>query len=347
MDSEETLLDGHGPSSTEFGLEPEIPEPVKVVNVPNPPFLDFTADSESQVLLRYDNLYRALAKAGHPLDGSVAPRSVVDWSINFALQGKAYFEQQRAQQNYNVLRSCLLLIVAAGGYVNPPDFGDSNMDNMFLNAIGFSAVSSLISIISYNIFSICVYRPYSLIDSILASVRNNFMSIIGSIFDYLGMLTLLIALLLARTGTAGSVAQPMAVLLFLLILTMWTWAMIYTDEVLTIKRQSFLFRYLDRATGQLTDGALRKIYRPENLLQFLDYIDQHQHFDKFEGFDLDSVLLMEKADLMDLFQVPAFVAKKDAPSPEQKMARLMILNDIRNIYEEIGRVKKLPNRNNM
>lgn len=335
-----------GPNFTDVEVtKPEVVESVKV-NVPNPPFLDFGSDTESIILLRYDNLYRALAKAGYPLDGSVAPRSVIDWCINYALQGKSYFDQQRTQQNYNVLRSCLLLIVAAGGYINPPDFGDSNMEHFFHSAVGFSAVTSLCSVISYNIFSICVYRPYSLIDSILAIIRNYFMSVIGSILDYLGMLTLLIALLFAKTGVAGGIAKPMAMLLMLLILVMWTWSLIYTDEVQSIKRQSFLFRFLDRTTGQLTEASQRKIYRPENLAQFLDYIDQAQHLDKFEGFELDSVLLMEKADLMDLFQVPAFVAKKDAPTPEQKLARLLILNDIRNICEEISRVKQLPNRRN-
>jgi hypothetical protein len=237
-------------------------------------------------------------------------------------------------------------------YINPPNLGDSKTNDFFMVTVGFSAVSSLCGIIGYTMFSVMINRPYALIDSMVARVRNNAVYVLGTIFDACGMLALLVALLLARTGKAGAIAQPMAVMLFILILVTWTWAIIYTDEVQVKKVKFFFTKYVDPHTGMLNAATMAKIYKPADLATFLQAIDQSQHLEKFQGFDLEAVLLMEKADLIDLFQVnqlaPRNGGNDKTTTPEQRneqrTARLLLLTEIRAIYEEIQRVRKLTYR---
>ena len=248
--------------------------------------------------------------------------------------------------NYAMLRCSLFIIAAMAAYINPPDLGNANTHDFFMIVVGFSAVSNLISIVFYTMFSAMINRQYAIVDSMVARVRNNIVYRLGTIFDCMGMLTLLISLLLARTGAAGNVAQPMAVLLFLVILTTWTWAIIYTDEVQTKKVKNFYSLFLDAATGSLNESAMKKIYRPADVAMFLETIGQSHHLNKFQDFPLADVLLMDKTDLLDILQVNAGGASKNNNnvSAEQRAARQLMMSEVRTILEEIQRVKNLPCR---
>lgn len=257
-----------------------------------------------------------------------------------------YFDQKRDQLNFSMLRCALFVVAAMGAYIHPPDFGESKMNDFFMGIVGFSAVSNLLCVIAYTMFSVMINRPYAAIDALVARVRNNQIYRAGLLFDCSGMMSLLIAILFARAGAAGSVSEPVSVLLSLLILVTWTWAIIYTDEVQARKVKLFKSKFLDATTGLLNEHAMSKIYRPDDLEAFLTGIGQQHHINSFEGFDLDAVLLMEKADLEDLLSAndPATYSAGGNSQAEQRTGRLVLLTEIRTMHEEILRVQKLRYR---
>lgn len=328
----------NGPSSSEFELGAVGGEGERKPFVYHAPVIDIGSD-KSEILLRYDSVFRALVHSGWEMNGNSETNSLVDWSMCFGYRGKDYFEYMRSQLNFSMLRCALFIVASMAAYVNPPNLGDSITSNYFMIVTGFAAVANLCCIVAYTMFSVMINRPYSVIDAMVARVRNNIVYVVGIIFDCLGMLSLLVALLLARTGTAGSVAQPMAVILFILVVTTWTWAVRYTDEMQTRKVKQFFNAFLEPHTGMLREEAMALIYRPADLASLLLGIGQAHHLEVFQGFDIDAVLLMEKADLMDLFNV-----NNDKSRPESRTARLLLLSEIRLIYEEIVRVRKLSHR---
>jgi hypothetical protein len=313
----------------------------KLAVIPRPPIID-TGDDEIEILLRYDNVYRALVHARLRLTRTSEKGSLIGWCICFGFQGRLYFDELRSQLNFSMLRCALFIVAAMAAYVNPPDLGNIVINDIFMVATGFAAVAEMCAIIGYTLFSIMINRPYTLIDTMVARVRNHLIFVIGTIFDSAGMLSLLGALLIARTHASGSLAPPLAVMWFLMLLSMWIWSLVYTDEVQTKRIKIFTNTYLNLATGQLVDSVLAAIYRPADLSAFLAGVGQSHHLDKFVGFDLEAVLLMDKSDLVDLFHTSAQLTRRgDESAPEERTARLLLLTEIRIIYEEIQRVKKL------
>lgn len=312
--------------------------------VPRPPIID-AGDDEVEVLLRYDNAYRALVHANLKLHARSEKGSLIGWCICFGFQGKVYFDELRSQLNFSMLRCSLFIVAAMAAYINPPDLGNSMINSIFMIASGFAAVAELLAIIGYTLFSIMINRPYTLIDSMVARVRNHVIFVTATVFDSSGVFSLLSALLIARTHASGKLAPPIAVMWFIMIMSMWVWSVVYTDEVQTRRIKVFSHTYLDLANGQLKPSVLSYIYRPADLPTFLEGIGQLHHLDKFAGFDLDAVLLLDKADLLDIFQVSAQLSRRgDSSPPEERTQRLMLLTEIRVIFEEIHRVKRLSAR---
>ena len=315
-------------------------------SVPKAPFIEYGGEKEAMILLRYDHVYRALVHSGWDISGSIEKDSLVDWSLAYAMEGHDYFVRLHKHINHANLRNAIFLVTTTMAYCNPPVFNDELLGNYFKTLAGIAAVANISCIISYSIFSICCDYPIGKMDAMVSRVKNHTIYIFGMFFECKAILSLLAATLLGRTFSSERTSLLITGVLLTIIITAWTWTLIYTDEIQDNKVRIFYRKYIDKETGALSAAALKRIYQPESLAEFLQAISLSHHLDKLQDFPLADVLLMDKTDLLDILQVNAGGASKNNnnASAEQRAARQLLMSEVRTILEEIQRVKYLPCR---
>ena len=309
-------------------------------SLPRVPMMDAIGDDQIEVLLRYDQIYRAFVKTPDwVISGLYSKDSLVDWSLSFAIQGDSFFSRLHWHVNLAMFRGAILLIPTMATYLYPPTFGEISMYNYYMTLMGMAAVANLSCIISYAMFLICCDRPYDLVDSMVSRVKNHVIYIFGMFFECKAVLTHLGALCIAHNNR---VMHGLALAPFIVLLAIWAWVLIHTDDIQDKKVRAFHREFVDPTTGMLNDPVLKKIYRPSDLPSFLEIIGCSRHLPRFEGCNLADVMVMDKNDLIDLFGI-----EKNGSvivSPAEKLVRQKLLADVRFIATEIKKIKLLPLR---
>ena len=232
--------------------------------------LDVGEEEETKILLRYDQILRALVRNGYKLNGSIAQMDTIDWSVCYSIQGLSYFDEVQSQLNYTVLHAALLLTIAMPAYVNPPSFADPHLGHFFMAFAGMSSVSNLMSIISATIFSTILNRPYTGVDAMVLRVTSVGIFVFAIVFDYVGMFTLFAAVIIAgfNVSAIDGFVQLYSGGLILAIIVAWIQALQTTNRIQLEKVVEFKNRYLAE-DGQLSDAWVKLLYRPDTLEEFL------------------------------------------------------------------------------
>ena len=268
-----------------------------------PPVLDTGGEDESIILQRFDDMARTLVIKGYKLDGSCKQQSLLDWSVCYAFQGGAYFDEVQSQLNYTVLHAALLLTIAMPAYMNPPDFTWVDLRHWFMALVGLSSVSNLMSIIAATIFSTILNRPYTNLDAMVLRVTDGTIMVIAIVFDYIGQLSLLTAVLISgfNDNKLDGYVQLYSIGVVVMITFFWVRALGTTDISQLEKVQQFKTKYLDE-DGQLKAEWSMSIYKPSSIEDFLAHIDCAQYASAFvsKGIDLDAALEMDKSDLIEI-----------------------------------------------
>jgi hypothetical protein len=310
------------------------------MSVPVHPVIDI-GDNETDILIRYDHIYRALVRTPDwEIDPSNAKDSVVDWSLAFAYEGgKDYFARLHWHMNLSIVRGAILLVATMTLFLYPPRFNTISRKNYCMTAIGIAAVAHLCSIVSYVIFAACCDRPHGYVDAMISRVKHHVIYISGMFFEAKGVLTLAGALIMARGDGDVTVGIAVCVAASIIVITMWTWTLLYTDQVQADKLKAFYKKYLDPTTGMLKEEVKVRVFLPADVPTFLELIGQFRHIDRFHGLDLDKVLKLDLEDLMDLFEVDRRGSRKE--NAEERRERLMLQADARFIADKIKRTKAL------
>lgn len=299
----------------------------------------FGMGDELEILVRYDQMFRSLVNTSDwVMDGLYGREGLVDWSLSFAIQGPHYFDMVQEHINLAVLRNSMLFVATMTAYCYPPAYdrqlrSESDQHSYFVVLIGVAAVANISSVVSYKLFELCCHKPYTLIDSMLSRIKNHWIYIFGMYFECKGVLSLLGAMMMARTGTLGDLSRGGGILLFLIILTSWTWTIVSMDEVQEEKIRRFHRVYVDPATGCLRDDVLQRIYRPSSLEAFLDAVGQSHHLDDLSEFGLEAVLHMHKDDFLELF--------REGRTPRTTGLRNNHLVDAIHLAEECEKARRL------
>jgi hypothetical protein len=344
MEDETTIASDLGDldnlTAEETGIQ--IPEEKKV-DVPTHPVVDY-GDNETDILIRYDHIYRALVNTPDwKVDASCEKDSVVDWSLAFAYEGgEDYFARLHWHMNMSIVRAAVLLVSTMVLFLYPPRFATISRKNYCMTAIGIAAVAELCSIVSYIIFSACCDRPHGYVDAMISRVKHHVIYISGMFFEAKGVLTLAGALIMARGDGDVTVGIAACVAASIIVLTMWLWTLLYTDQVQADKLKAFYKQYLNPATGMLKDEVMARVFLPPDVPTFLEIIGQFKHLDRFQGLTLDEVLKLDKEDLMELFEVGRAGSRKE--SAEERQERLVLQADVRFIADKIQRARRLQPR---
>jgi hypothetical protein len=300
---------------------------------------------EIEILLRYDHMFRSLVNTSDwVMDGLYGKEGLVDWSLSYAIQGPHYFDMVHWHINLAVLRNSMVFVITMIAYCYPPAYdsqlrSDVDQHAYFVVMIGVSAVAHMSSVISYKLFELCCHKPYTLADAMLSRVKNHWIYIFGMYFEAKGMLSLLGAMMMARTGIMGDMSRDGGILLFLIILALWTWTLVSMDEVQERKIRRFHRKYVDATTGCLQEAVLQRIYRPPTLKKFLEAIGQVHHLHDLRDFDLEAVWQLRKEDFWALFGDAA--SPRTPNTPGQRNNNLV---DAIHMAEECQKARKLQLR---
>ena len=270
--------------------------------------LDAGDADELLIMKRYDQMFKALVKKrGYAMNGECGQGTAIDWAVCYALQGGEYINEIMNILNYTVLHAALLLTITLPAYIDPPDFRSSNMSHLFMALAGISSMTNLLSILSATVFVSVLGRPYGNVDTFMARLDDTLFAV-AIAFDYIGVLTLLAATLVAgfnRTYLDGYM-QLYSIAIVLFIIVAWIYTALRGNTAQLERVMAFKTRYCD-ADGQLKDECLNIIYPPQDLPSLLRGVDCEDLLGLFESAGLgpmdsplETVLMMTREDLEEL-----------------------------------------------
>jgi hypothetical protein len=233
--------------------------------------MDLTCN-EIECLKRYHTMFRVLIESGQyqPLTrelteddvGKNLQSTILDWSVNQALQGKEAIEEMNMNLSYTVLQAALILTITIPLYINVPEFSSDNITRAFSAVVGFSAFSHVLVLIGCTIQTFIFSRPYSDADTYMQRIECNGLIIFIVAMNYIALFSGLVATLLAGFGRAfvDGVVQLYMIGFLGYVIAVFVNAVQRTGHNQDIRILRFYKKYCD-IDGQLKDEYIEMLKR--------------------------------------------------------------------------------------
>lgn len=201
-----------------------------------------------------------------------------------------------------MLHAALLLTIAIPSFIDPPDIEDKSLKRAFLIIMGASGFADLISILTATMFSVVLNRPYTAVDTMVARTKDS-LFIASIVFDYLGMLTLMVATFICgfNNDFIDGIVHIYIVPAIIVMIYLWVVVLADGDNMQLRRCQRFKTQYCDES-GMLKQEFIKKIYPPATVEELLDGIGLNDYSRIFTNakITMDNCLFLEDSQLVEL-----------------------------------------------
>lgn len=244
------------------------------------PAIDLIADS-TEVLKRYDNIFRALILRGTKMGGfrtkpfTLLTReytehdvgrhirySILYFATCHAYQGGEYVGDILTNMQYTVLQAALILTITVTLYISPPAMESENFQVIFSAMVGFSSLCHLGTIISCTILCAVFNAAMTEVDTTIMFIENHRIYASVTTFNYIAIIAALASMLVAgfsRTYKEGYIQLMYSIVMIVALVGIGfrSGYRIYKSQ--DIRAYRFYKQYCD-PDGQLKDEYLDVIY---------------------------------------------------------------------------------------
>jgi hypothetical protein len=231
--------------------------------------MDLTSN-EIECLKRYHTMFRVLVDSGkyQPLNrefteadiGKNIQGTIVDWSVNQALNGTDAVADMSSNLEYTVLQAALILTITIPLYINVPEFSRENYTRAFSAVVGFSAFCHVLVLLACTIQTFIFSRTYTEADAFMQRIECNSLIIIAVFMNYVALAGALVATFIAGFGRAyiDGLVQLYSVAFFIYVAYVFISAVRRTGHNQDIRIFRFYRKYCD-IDGQLKDQYIEML----------------------------------------------------------------------------------------
>lgn len=267
---------------------------------------------ELVILTRYHDMINILNQRLPNKDEAVknpfAGGGHVDFSVTYAVAGNEYFDEMQTHLNYTVLHAALLLTVTLPAFLQPNEFSNSTDRHAFIILMGIASVANLFSIMFSTVFSTALLRPYKAADTMVSRIKFVEIFVWSVVTDYVGVITLLAAVIVAGfefsdlDGYIMLVGLPLAVYLIYQWITTSSYssysqrenvkhfrAVYLDDEGFLLDKYLSLIGVKSPDMAQVEDEAKIENFLRELKLEFYldNFLDHFVEFGQLKSLDYD------------------------------------------------------------
>jgi hypothetical protein len=223
---------------------------------------------EDEILRRYETIFRTLVANNvcKPLDrrfdesdvGKNIQLTILDWSVNHAIQGEHYIEEIQQDLQYTAVQSALILTISMPLYIDPTSISPSSVSHFFSAVIGIAAFSQLTVIVGCKIVAALLSRPFTASDTMIARIRGLPLIMVLNYLATLMAVTAIFVAGFARSYEDGYV-QLYAILILIGLCSLFAILNAQGSHMQDMRSLRFYQKYCD-INGRLKREYLLRIY---------------------------------------------------------------------------------------